>query len=94
MFDDPYRTLIMYQGNLADRDFLAFYIKDHRILAVAGMNRDRDLAIWEELIRLNQVPAPGRLSDNPVDALNDRPDAARHSAPVMLQDTACFLTAV
>ena len=52
------------------RDFLAFYVKDHRILAVAGMNRDRDIAVWEELIRLNRVPSPDRLSGDPAIAWN------------------------
>jgi hypothetical protein len=71
---------IVYQGDLADRDFLAFYIKDHRVLAVAGMNRDRDLAAWEELIRLNRVPSPGSLGTDPPDVLDGRPTAARPSA--------------
>ena len=52
---------VVFQGDPESREFLAFYIKDHRILAVAGMNRDRDIAIWEELIRQNQVPSPSEL---------------------------------
>ncbi len=55
---------IIIQGEVEKRDFLAFYVKDHRILAVAGMNRDRELAGWEELIRHNQVPSPARLDEN------------------------------
>ena len=35
------------QGNVADRDFLVFYVKDKKIMAVAGMNRDRELAVWK-----------------------------------------------
>jgi NADPH-dependent 2,4-dienoyl-CoA reductase/sulfur reductase-like enzyme len=34
------------------QDFLAFYVKDNRVLAVAGMNRDREMAALEELLRL------------------------------------------
>ena len=52
---------IIFQGEVEKQDFLAFYIKEHRILAVAGMNRDREMAVWEELIRLNQVPAVDHL---------------------------------
>jgi NADPH-dependent 2,4-dienoyl-CoA reductase/sulfur reductase-like enzyme len=52
---------VVFQGDPESREFLAFYIKDHRILAVAGMNRDREIAIWEELIRQNQVPSPSEL---------------------------------
>lgn len=61
---------IIFQGEVEKQDFLAFYVKDHRILAVAGMNRDRDLAVWEEMIRLNQVPSPDRLNGDPVAAWN------------------------
>jgi NADPH-dependent 2,4-dienoyl-CoA reductase/sulfur reductase-like enzyme/nitrite reductase/ring-hydroxylating ferredoxin subunit len=55
---------IIFQGDVKKQDFLAFYIKDHKILAVAGMNRDREIAVWEELIRLNMVPSPGALSEH------------------------------
>ncbi|HXG83939.1 MAG TPA: oxidoreductase C-terminal domain-containing protein [Pyrinomonadaceae bacterium] len=54
-----------YQGDVKQQDFLAFYIKDYRILAVAGMNRDKEMAVWEELIRNNRVPSPDRLSGDP-----------------------------
>jgi hypothetical protein len=42
---------IKYEGDLASKDFLAFYVKGGRIVAVAGMNRDRELDIWEEKFR-------------------------------------------
>jgi apoptosis-inducing factor 3 len=58
---------VIIRGDIGQRDFLAFYIKDHRILAVAGMNRDRELAIWEELIRQYRVPPPSHLSDDSAD---------------------------
>ena len=58
---------VIIQGDIKRRDFLAYYIKDHRILAVAGMNRDRELAIWEEHIRQNRVPPPSHLSDGSAD---------------------------
>lgn len=42
---------ITYEGDLNSKDFLAFYLKAGRIVAVAGMNRDRELDIWEEKFR-------------------------------------------
>jgi NADPH-dependent 2,4-dienoyl-CoA reductase/sulfur reductase-like enzyme/nitrite reductase/ring-hydroxylating ferredoxin subunit len=60
---------IVFHGDLSKHDFLAFYVKDFRILAVAGMNRDRELAVFEELIRLNRVPAPDVIRDGSFDIL-------------------------
>ena len=39
---------IVYKGDLASHDFLAFYVKNDRVLAVAGMNRDREMAAIEQ----------------------------------------------
>lgn len=58
---------IIFQGDVNERDFLALYVKDDRVLAVAGMNRDRELAYVEELIRMNRVPSPERLREGPAD---------------------------
>jgi NADPH-dependent 2,4-dienoyl-CoA reductase/sulfur reductase-like enzyme len=52
---------IVYRGDLSAHDFLAFYIKDDRVLAVAGMNRDREMAAAEELMRLGRMPSPDLL---------------------------------
>lgn len=52
---------VIYQGDVPARDFLAFYIKDNRVLAVAGMNRDQEMAAAEELLRLGRMPAVGQL---------------------------------
>jgi NADPH-dependent 2,4-dienoyl-CoA reductase/sulfur reductase-like enzyme/nitrite reductase/ring-hydroxylating ferredoxin subunit len=54
------------QGNIADRDFLIFYVKDKTIKAVAGMNRDYELAVWEERFRLNSLPSPDELQNSEV----------------------------
>lgn len=60
---------IIYQGDVPSQNFLAFYVKEDRVLAVAGMNRDREMAIIEELMRLDRMPAPARLRDGTVDFL-------------------------
>jgi len=54
---------------VTSQDFLAFYVKDERVLAVAGMNRDREMAAIEELMRLDRMPASTRLRSGPVDFL-------------------------
>ena len=46
---------IVYRGDVAAHDFLAFFVKDNRVLAVAGMNRDQEMAAAEELLRLGHV---------------------------------------
>jgi apoptosis-inducing factor 3 len=58
---------IIFEGDVRSQDFLAFYVKDNRVLAVAGMNRDREMAAIEELLRLHQMPTPDRLRRGPVD---------------------------
>jgi apoptosis-inducing factor 3 len=52
---------IIYQGDVASRDFLAFYVKDNRVTAVAGVNRDRELAAVEALMQIDRLPAPEQL---------------------------------
>jgi NADPH-dependent 2,4-dienoyl-CoA reductase/sulfur reductase-like enzyme/nitrite reductase/ring-hydroxylating ferredoxin subunit len=52
---------IIYQGDVSRQDFLAFYVSGNRVLAVAGMNRDRDMAALEELMRSGRMPQPSRL---------------------------------
>ncbi|MCC6327853.1 MAG: FAD-dependent oxidoreductase [Acidobacteria bacterium] len=54
---------IVFDGDVTGQDFLAFYVKDGRVLAVAGMNRDRELAQIEELMKLDRMPAVQTLKD-------------------------------
>ena len=49
---------IIYRGDVSARDFLAFYVKNDRVLAVAGMNRDREMAEIEVQMRLNTLESP------------------------------------
>jgi apoptosis-inducing factor 3 len=60
---------IIYQGDVSARDFLAFYIKENRVLAVAGMNRDREMAAVEELMRQDSMPTPDQLRGGHVNIL-------------------------
>ena len=52
---------IIYRGDVASHDFLAFFVKANRVLAVAGMNRDGELAAAEELLRLDLMPTREQL---------------------------------
>ena len=54
---------IIYQGEVTDQDFVALYVKQNRVLAAAGMNRDREMAAIEELMRLNRMPTADQLKD-------------------------------
>jgi NADPH-dependent 2,4-dienoyl-CoA reductase/sulfur reductase-like enzyme/nitrite reductase/ring-hydroxylating ferredoxin subunit len=60
---------IIYQGEVSSQDFLAFYVKDGRVLAVAGMNREREMAAAEELMRLGRFPKPDDLKGDGVSLL-------------------------
>ncbi len=65
---------IIYQGDVSAREFLAFYIKEDRVLAVAGMNRDREMAAAEELMRLGRMPVAARFKGyvlNLIEALHN-----------------------
>ena len=76
---------------MSKQDFLAFYVKEDRVLGVAGMNRDREMAAIEELMRLDRMPAPARLRNSPVDFLELLRDdgAATRSAEALLLIICC-----
>jgi NADPH-dependent 2,4-dienoyl-CoA reductase/sulfur reductase-like enzyme/nitrite reductase/ring-hydroxylating ferredoxin subunit len=57
---------IIYRGDLASHEFLAFYVKNNRVLAVAGMNRDGEMAAAEELLRLDRMPTREQLQSHDV----------------------------
>jgi len=54
---------IIFQGSIAKRDFLAFYLNANQVLAVAAMNRDREMAAIEELMREGRMPSVAQLKD-------------------------------
>ncbi|HYJ91372.1 MAG TPA: FAD-dependent oxidoreductase [Pyrinomonadaceae bacterium] len=57
---------VFYQGEISARDFLAFYIRGDRVLAVAGMNRDQDAAAISELMRLDRMPSMAEIKNDEV----------------------------
>ncbi len=61
---------IIIHGDLSSREFIAFYVKDNRVVAAAGNKRDKEIAAIEELIRLNKLPTPEALKSSQVDLLD------------------------
>ena len=45
---------LIVHGDLPGRNFLAFYVKGNRVMAAAGLQRDRQLAALAELMRLDR----------------------------------------
>jgi NADPH-dependent 2,4-dienoyl-CoA reductase/sulfur reductase-like enzyme len=72
---------IVYDGDPQSQDFIAFFVSGERVLAVAGMNRDRDMAALEELMRAGRMPTPALLRNGPVDFLKMLSDEGAGDAP-------------
>ncbi|MGH9854363.1 MAG: oxidoreductase C-terminal domain-containing protein, partial [Blastocatellia bacterium] len=60
---------IIFQGDVSAHNFLAFYVKGDRVPAVAGMNRDQEMAAVEELMRHDRMPTPDHLRGGHVNIL-------------------------
>jgi apoptosis-inducing factor 3 len=52
---------LIIDGDLTDREFIAFYVKADRVLAAASSQRDTETAAIVELIRLDKMPTPDEL---------------------------------
>ncbi|QKG58241.1 FAD-dependent oxidoreductase [Hymenobacter sp. BRD128] len=52
---------IIYQGDVAKQDFLAFYVLENRIIAAAGMSRDADMIYIAERLGKNLLPTPAAV---------------------------------
>ncbi len=52
---------IIYQGDVAKQDFLAYYVLDGRIVAAAGMNHDTEMIYITELLGQGQLPTPAAV---------------------------------
>ena len=60
---------IIFHGSPADRKLLAFYVKKDQVLAVAGLNHEKDMAAISELMGQKNMPAVEELRRGPVDWL-------------------------
>jgi NADPH-dependent 2,4-dienoyl-CoA reductase/sulfur reductase-like enzyme/nitrite reductase/ring-hydroxylating ferredoxin subunit len=52
---------VIFHGDPSNGDFVAFYIKDGKVLAAAGCNNDTKLAAVAELMRMGRMPGPEKL---------------------------------
>ncbi|MGB7251912.1 MAG: FAD-dependent oxidoreductase [Phormidesmis sp.] len=57
---------VIVQGSLADKSFLAFYVKAQQVLAVSGIGQDRAIAAISELMRLGKMPAADALKQTDI----------------------------
>lgn len=58
---------VYLDGSLEQPEFLAFYIQDNQVMAVAGINRDRDIAAISELMRQQQMPDGNTVKNQSID---------------------------
>ncbi|MGE5682887.1 MAG: FAD-dependent oxidoreductase [Bacillota bacterium] len=58
---------IFIKGDVKSKEFIAYYIKDNRVLAAAANNRDREIAAIEELMRLKKLPPADLLKNSTAD---------------------------
>jgi 3-phenylpropionate/trans-cinnamate dioxygenase ferredoxin reductase subunit len=58
---------IEVRGSLGDRDFVAFYVKDGIVEAVAGLDRGREVRRARDLVRAHRRVDPAQLRDPDVD---------------------------
>lgn len=52
---------LIIDGDLTDREFIAFYVKSDRVLAAASSQRDTETAAIAELLRIDKMPTPDDL---------------------------------
>ncbi|NET91456.1 MAG: FAD-dependent oxidoreductase [Kamptonema sp. SIO1D9] len=57
------------QGDLSESEFIVFYVKNKRILAVAANGFDREIAVISELMRLQKMPEVERVREGNFDWL-------------------------
>ncbi len=58
---------LVVRGSLEDRSFLAFYVRDGRVLATVGIGRGEDVQRCMSLIEASAQVDPDKLSDEAVD---------------------------
>ncbi|MEH2168682.1 MAG: FAD-dependent oxidoreductase [Nostoc sp.] len=76
-FDFPLRYIghaqswdeIIVDGDLQKQEFIAFYLKNNQVLAVATSHQDTETAAISELMRLNQMPTVDELRRGIVDLI-------------------------
>ncbi len=52
--------------NLDELEFLAFYLQNNKVMAVAGVNRDKDIAAISELMRRQKMPDANEIKNTEI----------------------------
>jgi NADPH-dependent 2,4-dienoyl-CoA reductase/sulfur reductase-like enzyme len=58
---------IIYRGDPAQKDFIAFYVQGGKAMAVAGCNHDQELDAIEFIMRDNMLLTPDQMRDSKFD---------------------------
>jgi len=58
---------IIIDGEIAEKNFLAYYVAKGKVHAVAAMGRDREMAAIQEVMRLDRIPSPDEVRNGSVD---------------------------
>ncbi|MDJ0596933.1 MAG: FAD-dependent oxidoreductase [Pleurocapsa sp. MO_226.B13] len=61
---------VYIDGDLEQREFLAFYLQGDRVMAVAGINRDKDIAVISELMRQQKMPETAMIQNTSINWTN------------------------
>ena len=60
---------ILIDGNIPDKKFVSYYIKNNAVMAAAGMNRDKEMDAIHLLMKEQKLPEIEALRDNSADIL-------------------------
>ena len=60
---------IHIDGDLDEPEFLAFYLQNNRVMAVAGINRDKEIAAISESMRGQNMPDAAAVKDTQINWL-------------------------
>lgn len=55
---------IYFDGDVQEKEFAAYFIKDDKVLAVAGVNKDKELAAAQALMREARFPNPDQVKNS------------------------------
>lgn len=60
---------IIYRGNVEEKDFIAFYVKDGRLKAAAGVKHDREMDAIEFILKDGKALTPDNMRDEAFDLI-------------------------
>lgn len=61
---------IMFDGNVEEGDFIAYYLKDGKILAAASPNREKEMAMIQELMQIDKLPSADIIQKKSFDVMS------------------------